>query len=124
MDCLHYQALNYQEKRDADTYYKGCQSLEGDPYDGTKLKDFLARLQAKASQFGWDQILTVQNRNLLDDYGVITREEVLQRGWSQPHDPRRRHAHSRVLVAVQDQTRYQRAATKDPRITEKEGRED
>jgi hypothetical protein len=44
------QALNYQEKRDADTYYKGCQPLEGDPYDGTKLKDFLTRLQAKASQ--------------------------------------------------------------------------
>jgi hypothetical protein len=72
------QALNYQEKRDADTYYKGCLPLEGDPCDGTKLKDFLARLQAKASQFGWDQILTVQNRNLLDDYGVITREDVIQ----------------------------------------------
>jgi hypothetical protein len=72
------QALNYQEKRDADTYYKGCAPLEGDPYDGTKLKDFLARLQAKAGQFGWGPILTIQNRNLLEDYGVITRQEVLQ----------------------------------------------
>lgn len=84
------QALNYQEKRDADTYYKGCLPLEGDPYDGTKLKDFLARLQAKASQFGWDQILTIQNRNLLDDYGVITREDVLQhaRGYQALNDRR------------------------------------
>jgi hypothetical protein len=33
------QVLNYQEKRDAETYYKGCLPLEGDPYDGNYLKD-------------------------------------------------------------------------------------
>ncbi len=72
------QALNYQEKRDSEIYYKGCAPLEGDPYDGTKLKDFLARIQARAGQFDWHPILTVQNKNLLEEYGVITREEVRQ----------------------------------------------
>ena len=72
------QVLDYQEKYDADMYYKVCLHVEGDPCDGTELKDFLTRLQARAGQFGWDPILTVQNKNLLDDDGVIMHQEVLQ----------------------------------------------
>jgi hypothetical protein len=79
--------LNYQEKRDADTYYKGCAALEGDPYDSTKLADFLSRLQAKAEQFGWNEILTIspEGRKLLKDYGTITRAEV--RAHAQVYQP-------------------------------------
>ncbi len=79
--------LNYQEKRDADTYYKGCTALEGDPYDGTKLADFLSRLQAKADQFGWNSLLTIlpEECNLLTDYGTITRAEV--RAHAQVYQP-------------------------------------
>jgi hypothetical protein len=68
--------LNFQEKREADTYYKGCAPLEGDPYDGTSLADFLSRIQARADQFGWESILTIQNQNLLTDYGVLSRADV------------------------------------------------
>jgi hypothetical protein len=81
------QPLNYQEKRDADTYYKGCTALEGDPYDGTKLSDFLARLKAKADQFGWSDLLTIlpEGRDLLTDYGTITRAQV--RAHAQVYQP-------------------------------------
>jgi hypothetical protein len=54
------QVFNYQDKRDAEPYYKWCTAFEGDPYDGTKLSDFLSRLQAKAAdRFGWSQLLTI-----------------------------------------------------------------
>ncbi len=81
------QILNYQDKRDANTYYIGCAALEGDPYDGTKLSDFLAHLKAKADQFCWSDLLTIlpEGRNLLTDYGTITRAEV--RAHAQDYQP-------------------------------------
>jgi hypothetical protein len=44
----------------------GCAPLEGDKYDGTKLKMFLAQLANKASQFNWNSqgMLTYGPHNL------------------------------------------------------------
>jgi hypothetical protein len=75
------QALNFQEKRDTEIYNKGCDSLPGDPYDGTNLSDFLSRPQAKADQYGQGNIINVtlnnQQCNLLTDYVIISRKDVL-----------------------------------------------
>jgi hypothetical protein len=61
--------------------------LEGDEYDGTpeKLKGFLDRLQQKAEDYTWlESVLTIPvdpgppviSRNLIDDYGNISLEQV------------------------------------------------
>jgi hypothetical protein len=45
--------LTYSECRDAKVYYKGCEALEGQPYDGKGLQEFLACIATKAKQFEW-----------------------------------------------------------------------
>jgi hypothetical protein len=44
-------ALNYNERRDAQVCYKGCEALEGDAYNGKGLPEFLAHISNKANQF-------------------------------------------------------------------------
>jgi hypothetical protein len=70
--------LNYNERRDAQVYYKGCEALEGDPYNGKGLPEFLARIATKARQFEWMEILTIDNKNFLVNYANITAAQVRQ----------------------------------------------
>jgi hypothetical protein len=74
------QPLNFAERNDIAIFNKGCEPLEGDKYDGAKLKVFLARLQVKAEKFNWKSqgMLTcgAHNSNLLTQYGEITMNEV------------------------------------------------
>jgi hypothetical protein len=76
------QPLNFAERNDIAIFNKGCEPLEGDKYDGTKLNLFLARLQVKAEKYNWNSqgLLTFgpRNLNLLTQYGEITMEQVKQ----------------------------------------------
>jgi hypothetical protein len=69
-------ALNYNECRDAHVYYKGCEALEGDVYNGKGLPEFLARISNKANQF--EAILTINGRNFLTNYADIAATDVRQ----------------------------------------------
>jgi hypothetical protein len=74
------QPLNFAERNYIAIFNKGCEPLEGDKYNGTKLKIFLARLQVKAEKFNWKSqgMLTcgAHNSSLLTQYGEITMNEV------------------------------------------------
>jgi hypothetical protein len=76
------QPLNFAERNDIAIFNKGCEPLEGNKYDGTKLNLFLARLQVKAEKYNWNSqgLLTfgARNLNLLAQYGEITMEQVKQ----------------------------------------------
>jgi hypothetical protein len=70
------QPLDFSQRNDITIFKNGCTALEGDKYDGTKLKLFLTKLQSKAGQFNWNALgmLTYGPRalNLLTQYGEIT----------------------------------------------------
>jgi hypothetical protein len=74
--------LDYGSKQDRDYYKTATEKLEGDPYDGKNLSLFLKKLEGKAQQFNWIDLLTYQQGNLavdkclLTNYGEITRTEV------------------------------------------------
>ena len=70
--------LNFAEQRDVEIYNRGCTPLTGDPYDGKNLHPFLVKVGEKAAQFNWTPMLTFGARNLIVNYGEITREEVRQ----------------------------------------------
>ena len=52
--------------------------MTGDPYNGKNLHPFLVKVGEKAAQFNWMPMLTFGTRNLIVNYGEITREEVRQ----------------------------------------------
>jgi hypothetical protein len=60
------QPLYFAQCNDVTILKNGCAPLEGDKYDGTKLKMFLAQLANKASQFNWNSqgMLTYGPHNL------------------------------------------------------------
>jgi hypothetical protein len=74
--------LDYGSKQDRDYYKTAMEKLEGNPYDGKNLSLFLKKLEGKAQQFSWIDLLTYQQGNppvdkcLLKNYGEITRTEV------------------------------------------------
>jgi hypothetical protein len=68
-------SLNYNERRDAQVYYKGC---EAHPYNGKGLPEFLASIATKARQSEWMEILTIDGRNFLMNYADITATQVRQ----------------------------------------------
>jgi hypothetical protein len=74
------QPLDFSQRNDITVFKNGCAALEGDKYDGTKLKLFLTKLQSKAGQFNSNAlgILTYGPRalNLLTQYGEITMAQV------------------------------------------------
>ena len=76
------QPLNFAEHNNVTIIKNGCTPLEGEKYDGTKLKMFLAQLSNRAAQFNWNAqgMLTYgpNNLNLLTQYGEITMETVRQ----------------------------------------------
>lgn len=76
------QPLNFAERNDVTIFKNGCAPLEGDKYDGTKLKMFLAQLANRANQFNWNSqgMLTYgpNHLNLLTQYGEITMATVRQ----------------------------------------------
>jgi hypothetical protein len=85
--AAHHDILDYSKPEPAKLFRAAIAPLEGDAYDGTpeNLKGFLDRLQQKAADYTWlDTVLTIQvdagppvvNRNLIDDYGNITLEQV------------------------------------------------
>jgi hypothetical protein len=89
--------LNYNERRDAQVYYKGCEALEGDPYNGKGLPEFLARIATKARQFEWMEILTIDNRNFLPNYADITAAQVRQAAMDYQSQNDRRAQNSNML---------------------------
>jgi hypothetical protein len=78
--------LDYDTEKDVKFYNKAIAKLDGDPYDGTGLPTFLKSFGAKAKQFEWTINLMIPRvtvpaqptvtRNLLKQYGEITRAEV------------------------------------------------
>jgi len=90
-------ALNYNERRDAQVYYKGCEALEGDPYNGKGLPEFLARISNKSNQFEWGEILTVNGRNFLTNYADITANDVRQHAIAYQTQNDRRAQNSNML---------------------------
>jgi hypothetical protein len=68
--------LNYRTKEDATIYFKGCKALDGDPYDGNGLPEFLARLQSKAEALEWESLFQINNRDLLVNYAELTAAQV------------------------------------------------
>ncbi len=68
--------LNYWTKEDATIYFKGCEALDGNPYDGKGLPEFLARLQGKAEAFEWESLFQINNRDLLTNYAELTAAQV------------------------------------------------
>jgi hypothetical protein len=95
--AAHRNILDYSTTEHAKLFRAAIAPLEGDKYDGTpeKLKGFLDRLQQKAEDYTWkDTVLTIPigegdnppTRNLVDDYGNITLEQVQE--------------HARTYIAV------------------------
>jgi hypothetical protein len=85
--AAHLNILDYSKPEPAKLFRAAIAPLEGDAYDGTpeNLKGFLDRLQQKAADYTWlDTVLKIQvspgppavTRNLIDDYGNITLEQV------------------------------------------------
>jgi hypothetical protein len=90
-------ALNYNERRDAQVYYKGCEALEGDVYNGKGLPEFLARISNKANQFEWGEILTINGRNFLTNYADIAATDVRQHALAYQGQNDRRAQNSNML---------------------------
>jgi hypothetical protein len=85
--AAHHDILDYLQPEPAKLFRAAIAPLEGDAYDGTpeNLKGFLDRLQQKAADYTWlGMVLTIQedagppviSRNLTDDYGNISLEQV------------------------------------------------
>jgi hypothetical protein len=76
------QPLDFAQRNDITIFKNGCAPLDGDKYDGTKLKMFLTKLQFKANQYNWNEqgMLTYgpTHLNLLTQYGEITMAQVRQ----------------------------------------------
>jgi hypothetical protein len=74
--------LNFGSKQDRDYYKQAIEKLEGDAYDGKDLPVFLKKLEGRAYQFNWLELLTYQvgnppeDKNLLEHYGEITRDVI------------------------------------------------
>lgn len=69
--------LDYENDMHVSIYYKGVKELSCAPFDGTDLPSFLIQFGHRASEFYWMPILTFnQGKNLIRNYGAITREEV------------------------------------------------
>jgi hypothetical protein len=71
--------LDYGTKQDRDYYKQAVEKLEGNPYDGKNLPVFLKKVEGKAYQYGWLNLLTYIHqgnppiiKNLLQHYGEIT----------------------------------------------------
>ena len=69
--------LDYSTKKDTELYKEGSKGITGDKYDGTKLQQFLTKVEAKARSFSMLPILTINNELLTCNYGVITKEQTL-----------------------------------------------
>jgi hypothetical protein len=85
--AAHLDILDYSKPEPAKLFRAAIARLKGDAYDGTpeNLKGFLDQLQQKAADYTWlKTVLTIQvsagppvvKRNLIDDYGNITLEQV------------------------------------------------
>jgi hypothetical protein len=77
--------LDYGTKQDRDYYKQAVEKLEGDLYDGKNLPVFLKKVEGKADQFGWLNLLSYTyqgnppvTRNMLQHYGEITMADVRQ----------------------------------------------
>jgi hypothetical protein len=78
--------LDYGTKQDRDYYKQAVEKLEGESYDGKNLPVFLKKVEGKAYQYGWLNLLTYIHqgnppvtKNLLQHYGEITLNEVRQK---------------------------------------------
>jgi hypothetical protein len=78
--------LDYGTKQDWDYYKQAVEKLEGDPYDGKNLPVFLKKVEGKAYQYWWLNLLTYVHqgnppsmKNLLQHYGEITMSKVRQK---------------------------------------------
>jgi hypothetical protein len=78
--------LDYGTKQDRDYYKQAVEKLEGDLYEGRNLPIFLKKVEGKAYQFGWLNLLTYTyqgnppvTKNLLQHYGEIMANEVRQK---------------------------------------------
>jgi hypothetical protein len=77
--------LDYGTKQDQDYYKQAVEKLEGDLYDGKNLPVFLKKVEGKAYQYGWLNLLSFvyqgnppATKNMLQHYGEITMREVRQ----------------------------------------------
>jgi hypothetical protein len=78
--------LDYGTKQDRDYYKQAVEKLEGDLYDGKNLPVFLKKVEGKAYQYGWLNLLSYTyqgnppvTKNLLQHYGELTMSEVRQK---------------------------------------------
>jgi hypothetical protein len=78
--------LDYGTKQDRDYYKQAVEKLEGDLYDGKNLPVFLKKVEGKAYQFGWLNLLSYTyqgnppvTKNMLQHYGEITMTDVRQK---------------------------------------------
>jgi len=77
--------LDYGNKQDRENYKQANEKLEGESYNGKNPSLFLKKLEGKAQQFNWLTLLNYPqgnppvNKNLLTNYGEITRAEVTRR---------------------------------------------
>jgi hypothetical protein len=76
--------LNYDDNKDLKFYKAATEKLE-EVYDGNNLPTFLKTLSAKAKQFHWSDLLSVEvgnppmRKSILTQYGEISREQVQQK---------------------------------------------
>jgi hypothetical protein len=76
--------LDFDQEKDAKFYKSGVEKLEGEPYDGSNLPTFLKTLGAKAKQYNWTEVLSVNvgnppvRKSIIKQYGEITSVQVKQ----------------------------------------------
>jgi hypothetical protein len=78
--------LDYGTKQDRDYYKQAVEKLKGDLYDSKNLPVFLKKVEGKAYQYGWLNLLSYvyqgnppATKNLLQHYGEISLSEVRQK---------------------------------------------
>jgi hypothetical protein len=73
--------LDFSNKNDVAYYNKAVEKLEGDPYNGKNLPLFLKKVQAKAQQYNWMELLSHRQqanvqKDIVNNYGEISLTQV------------------------------------------------
>ena len=69
--------LNYNDRNDIELHKNGSKALPGDPYDGTKIQQWLAKVESRGISLGMQNILTFNGELITRRYGDISRNDVM-----------------------------------------------
>ncbi len=76
LDVARNAYLDYTKTQSIKFYYKGCEGLSGEAFNGKMLLTWLVQVQDKARMFTWIPILTIKGKLLTQQFAEITMDEV------------------------------------------------